>query len=56
MTAIINNGEVVRGYLGMDAQKITQSLANNLSLPSNHGLLVNDITKESPAEKAGIEA
>ncbi|MDE8603441.1 trypsin-like peptidase domain-containing protein [Marinomonas sp. RSW2] len=55
MTAIINNGEVVRGYLGMDAQKITKSLANNLSLPSNHGLLVNDITKESPAEKAGIE-
>jgi len=55
LTDIIKNGEVVRGYLGMDAQKITQSLARNLSLPSNHGLLVNDISKESPAEKAGIE-
>lgn len=55
MTDIIKYGEVVRGYLGMEAQKITQSLADSLSLPSNHGLLVNEITKESPAEKAGIE-
>jgi len=55
MTDIIKYGEVVRGYLGMDAQKVTQSLAKNLLLPTNHGLLVNDITKESPAEKAGIE-
>ncbi|TYL48056.1 S1C family serine protease [Marinomonas sp. IMCC 4694] len=55
MEDIIKHGEVVRGYLGMDAQKITPLLANNLSLPTNHGLLVSDITKESPAEKAGIE-
>ncbi|GGN21733.1 MULTISPECIES: S1C family serine protease [Marinomonas] len=55
MTDIIQYGEVIRGYLGMEAQKITPLLADNLSLPSNHGLLVNDITKESPAEKAGIE-
>jgi serine peptidase DegS len=55
MTDIIKHGEVVRGYLGMEAQKITPSLANNLSLATQHGLLVSDITKESPAEKAGIE-
>ena len=55
MTNIIKHGEVVRGYLGMEAQKITPSLASSLSLASKHGLLVSDITKESPAEKAGIE-
>lgn len=55
MESIIKHGEVVRGYLGMDAQKITQTLAENLALPATHGLLVSDITKESPAEKAGIE-
>lgn len=55
MRDIIKNGRVVRGYLGLDAQKITQTLADNLLLPINHGLLVSDITKESPAEKAGIE-
>ena len=55
MTDIIKHGEVVRGYLGMEAQKITPSLATNLSLSIDHGLLVSNITKESPAEKAGIE-
>ncbi|MGO2354536.1 MAG: S1C family serine protease [Marinomonas foliarum] len=55
MADIIEHGEVIRGYLGMDAQKVTKALAENLLLPSEHGLLVSDITKESPAEKAGIE-
>lgn len=55
MTDIIKHGEVIRGYLGMDAQKITKTLAENLLLPIEHGLLVSDITKESPADKAGIE-
>lgn len=39
----------------MDAKKITKALAENLLLPSESGLLVSDITKESPADKAGIE-
>lgn len=55
MTDIIKYGEVVRGYLGMEAEKITPLLANSLSLASDNGLLVSDITKKSPADKAGIE-
>jgi len=55
MQDIIAHGEVIRGYLGMEAQKITHNLANNLALPSEYGLLVSDITNESPADKAGIE-
>ncbi|PYF82976.1 MULTISPECIES: S1C family serine protease [Marinomonas] len=55
MADIIKHGEVIRGYLGMDAKKITKALAENLLLPSESGLLVSDITKESPADKAGIE-
>jgi serine peptidase DegS len=55
MKDIIKHGEVVRGYLGMEAQKVTPSLAKNLALSVNHGLIVNDVTKQSPAEKAGIE-
>ncbi len=55
MTDIIKHGEVVRGYLGMEAQKITPALASSLSLTINHGILVSDISEESPAAKAGIE-
>ncbi|MCV2403048.1 trypsin-like peptidase domain-containing protein [Marinomonas sp. C2222] len=55
MNEIIEHGEVIRGYLGMEAQKITQPLAENLSLASSKGLLVSEIGKGSPAEKAGIQ-
>ncbi|MGR0279572.1 S1C family serine protease [Marinomonas dokdonensis] len=55
MTEIIKTGQVVRGYLGMDAQKITTQLAESLITPAQHGLLVSKVSANSPAEKAGIE-
>ncbi|MDB4837961.1 trypsin-like peptidase domain-containing protein [Marinomonas sp.] len=54
MFDIIKHGKVVRGYLGMEAKKVTPLLANNLTLASTKGLLVSEIGRESPAEKAGI--
>lgn len=55
MSELIKHGKVTRGYLGMDAKKVTRSLAQSLKLPVDHGLLVSEIDKESPAFKAGIE-
>ena len=55
MTEIIDKGQVVRGYLGMQAQKITTILSQNLAIPVQHGLLVSKVTADSPAAKAGIE-
>ncbi|GAA0833807.1 MULTISPECIES: S1C family serine protease [Marinomonas] len=55
MRDLIKRGRVVRAYLGMDAKKITSTLAKSLALPVDHGLIVSEITKESPADKAGIQ-
>lgn len=55
MREILLHGEVVRGYLGMEAKKVTPLLAENLSLMTPRGLLVSEIGKGSPAEKAGIQ-
>jgi len=55
MSELIKNGSVTRAYLGMDAKKITSTLARNLALPVDHGLLVSEIKKASPADKAGIQ-
>lgn len=55
MSNLIKHGKVVRSYLGMDAKKVTKQLAKNLSLPVDYGLLVSNIVKQSPADKAGIE-
>jgi S1-C subfamily serine protease len=47
------NGHVDRGFLGVDALTIDSSLSD-LNLPVDHGVLVQTITPNSPAAKAGI--
>jgi S1-C subfamily serine protease len=47
------NGRVDRGFLGVDALTIDSSLSD-LNLPVDHGVLVQTITPNSPAAKAGI--
>jgi serine protease Do len=48
-------GRVVRGFLGVQPQPITQDMVDNLGLKSTQGALVADVVKDSPAEKAGIK-
>jgi serine protease Do len=55
MEDIINNGKVIRGWLGVYIQNITPELAKALDLKSTKGVLVSKVQKDSPAEKAGIQ-
>ena len=55
MEDIINNGKVIRGWLGVYIQNITPELAKALELKSTKGVLVSKVQKDSPAEKAGIQ-
>ncbi len=48
-------GEVVRGWLGVTVQEITPEIAEALSLTSSKGVLVSEVTRDSPADKAGIK-
>ncbi len=52
---LIENGEIVRGWLGITMGPVTHDLAEKLKLDSPHGALVHVVGKNSPAEKAGIE-
>jgi serine protease Do len=47
-------GEVVRGWIGVMAQDLNQDLANSIKLNTLKGAFVSDITKNGPADKAGI--
>ena len=49
------NGKVVRGFLGVQPQPITQDMVDNLGLKSTQGALVADVVKSGPADKAGIK-
>lgn len=53
---LIEKGEVVRGYLGIMIQPLTADLAKSFDLKSDKGILIAQVTKHSPAEKAGLKA
>ena len=48
-------GKVVRGWLGVYVQQVTPEIASGLKLNENEGVLVSDVTADSPAEEAGIK-
>ena len=48
-------GKVVRGWLGVSVQGITEDIAESLGLKTTEGALVSNVFKGDPAEKAGIK-
>ncbi|MGB9823681.1 MAG: Do family serine endopeptidase [Candidatus Hydrothermia bacterium] len=52
---ILNKGKVVRGYIGIYPQELTEDLAKTYGLDSPRGVLVARVMKDSPADKAGIK-
>jgi serine protease Do len=53
---LVEFGETRRGWLGVRIQSVTDELAETLGLPEARGALVADVTREGPAEAAGIQA
>jgi len=50
-----NHGTIARGYLGISIQNLTPDLAKWFGLEEGHGVLVADVAKDSPAERAGLK-
>jgi serine protease Do len=55
MAELLTKGRVIRGYLGLTAQDIDDSLVKPLKLKDTLGALVGDVTPGSPADHAGIK-
>ena len=51
----LKRGKVIRGWLGVLVQELSPELREKLGLEDEQGALVSDVTKESPAEQAGIQ-
>ncbi|HEY0835125.1 MAG TPA: DegQ family serine endoprotease [Azospirillum sp.] len=49
------HGEVRRGWLGVQVQRVTQDIADSLGVDDPKGALVTSVTPGGPAEKAGIK-
>ncbi len=54
MLELVQHGQVIRGWLGIEPQPLTTALANALNLPNVNGLLVTGIFKNGPAHAAGV--
>jgi len=52
---LVANGVVTRGFLGISMQPIDNDLAEAFEVNTTQGVLVVDVVKESPAEKAGLK-
>ncbi len=46
---------IVRGYLGVTIQNVTEDIAGSLGIPANQGALVKDTVPGGPADKAGVQ-
>jgi S1-C subfamily serine protease len=49
-------GEVEHAFLGISGGTITPELAKALNLPVKQGVIVQQVVKDGPADKAGLEA
>ena len=56
MRQLIEKGRVVRGWLGIVIQDLTDDLAAGFGVAPRSGVLVADVMKESPAEAVGLKA
>ena len=55
MEQILKTGKVSRGYLGISIQNVNADLAKAFKLPSAQGVLIGDVTSDSPGAKAGLQ-
>jgi serine protease DegS len=51
---IVEQGRVVRGWLGIEAQDLTPALAESFGLASLRGTVVAGILRDGPADRAGL--
>lgn len=54
MEAIISNGKVVRGWIGVEPQDITPDLADSFGLRKKSGTIIAGVLKGGPADRAGM--
>ena len=56
MEQIIQSGSVTRGWVGVAVQEITPELAESFKLGNIQGVLISEVVRGSPANKAGVQA
>ncbi len=56
MESLTKEGRVIRGYMGISLQDVSDALAREFQLKNSRGALVSEVIPKRPAEKAGIKS
>lgn len=56
MDDLIPDGKIERGFLGAAIQDLTKELAKSFNYDGREGVLISDVSKGGPAEKAGLKS
>ncbi|MCE1161752.1 MAG: trypsin-like peptidase domain-containing protein, partial [Thiomonas sp.] len=54
MQQLIGTGQVVRGWIGVEPQDVTDHLARALNLPHPEGVVIVGVLRKGPADAAGV--
>lgn len=54
MESIINNGQVVRGWIGVEPQDITAEMAESFNIKQASGAIIAGVVRGGPADNAGV--
>jgi len=52
---IVRDGEVTRGWLGIEPTAVTADIAKALALPKSEGVVIRNVQPGGPAERAGLK-
>lgn len=55
MQSIIEHGQVIRGWLGIEVQALTPELAESFGLGVRSGVIVAGVYRDGPAQRAGLQ-
>ena len=54
LEGIVRDGQVVRGWVGIEPMELTAELAETFGLKQTEGVIVTGVLQNGPAAKAGI--
>lgn len=55
MEGLISNGQVTRGWIGVEPRDLNPEIAEMLRLPVSSGVLITGVLRNGPAAKAGVQ-
>ena len=54
MDALLRDGQVTRGWIGVEPRDLTPELAASLRLPAKQGVLITGVLQDGPASRGGM--